>query len=278
MLKLCGYLLIIITISLLLVSCAPVSAPSTQTDENAGATTLVVFAAASLTNVFEEIGATFRTAHPGVEIVFNFAGSNQLATQIAEGAPADLFASANEAQMAVALESGRIHADAQRTFAHNRLVIVLPADNPAGLTALDDLRQSGLKIVLAAADVPVGRYALDFLDRAEADSSLGAGYKEAVLANVVSYETNVRAVLSKVVLGEADAGIVYTSDAAVQSDQLQQIAIPDALNSIASYPIAPLADSQQTELAQQFVDFVLGPDGQTVLAAYGFAPASGEEQ
>ena len=180
--------------------------------------------------------------------------------------------------MAVALESGRIHADAQRTFAHNRLVIVLPADNPAGLTALDDLRQSGLKIVLAAADVPVGRYALDFLDRAEADSSLGAGYKEAVLANVVSYETNVRAVLSKVVLGEADAGIVYTSDAAVQSDQLQQIAIPDALNSIASYPIAPLADSQQTELAQQFVDFVLGPDGQTVLAAYGFAPASGEEQ
>ena len=127
--------------------------------------------------------------------------------------------------------------------------------------------------MLAAKEVPVGQYALDFLDKAEADGSLSAGYKDAVLANVVSYEENVRSVLAKVALGEADAGIVYTSDAAVSEGEVQQIEIPDALNTVATYPIATLSDSPNPQLAQQFVDYVLSPAGQQVLEKFGFSGA-----
>ncbi len=238
----------------------------------AEASTLTIFAAASLTDAFNELGQNFTTAHPGVEVVFNFAGSNQLATQIGEGAPADVFASANAAQMSAAIDSGRIVTGTQLTFVGNRLVVVMPSDNPSGLTELQDLAKPRLKIVLAAKEVPVGQYALDFLDKAEADGSLGAGYKDKVLANVVSYEENVRGVLTKVALGEADAGIVYASDSASAPAEVATIAIPDPLNTIARYPIAPLADSAQLELAQQFVDYVLSADGQQVLAKYGFIP------
>ena len=122
----------------------------------------------------------------------------------------------------------------------------------------------------------MGQYTLDFLDKAEAGGSLGAGYKEAVLANVVSYEENVRSVLAKVTLGEADAGIVYTSDAGASADEVQQIEIPDALNSIAQYPVAALSDSPNPELAQEFVAYVLGPEGQQVLEKYGFIGAGGQ--
>lgn len=234
--------------------------------------TLDVFAAASLSDAFGEIGKNFTAAHPGVEVIFNFAASNQLATQIGEGAPADIFASANATQMNAAIASGRIATGAQQIFAGNRLVVVTPGDNPARLIGLQDLAKPGVKIVLAAQEVPAGQYALDFLDRTEGDDSLGAGYKEGVLANVVSYEENVRGVLTKVALGEADAGIVYASDARTAPAEIATIAIPDHLNTLASYPIAPLADSAEPELAQQFVAFVLSPDGQQVLANYGFIP------
>lgn len=233
-------------------------------------TTLNVFAAASLTEAFTEIGAQFAAAHPAAEVVFNFAGSNQLATQIGQDAPADVFASANMAQMQVAIDSGHIVSGTQRTFARNRLVVVTPGDNPAGLGDIQDLARPGLKIVLAANEVPVGQYALDFLDKAEADGSLPGGYKDAVLANVVSYEENVRSVLAKVALGEADAGVVYTSDAAASAGAVRQIEIPDALNTIAHYPIAVLGDSPNPQLAQQFVDYVLSPVGQQVLVKHGF--------
>jgi molybdate transport system substrate-binding protein len=229
-----------------------------------------------LTDAFNEIGESFAAAHPGTEVVFNFAGSNQLATQIGEGAPADVFASANATQMNVAIETGRIMTGTQRTFVRNRLVVVTPSDNPAGLTALQDLATPGVKIVLAAKEVPVGQYSLDFLDKAEADGSLGAGYKEAVIANVVSYEENVRAVLTKVSLGEADAGIVYTSDVGAAAEEVAQIEIPDHLNTIASYPIATLSDSPNPALAQQFMDYVLAPEGQQVLVKYGFIPTTGD--
>jgi len=261
----------LIVVSLIVLGCMPIAAPAG--DSSAAATettTLTVFAAASLTDAFGEIGENFAAAHPGVEVVFNFAGSNQLATQIGEGAPADVFASANAAQLNVAIDSGRIVTGTQRTFVRNRLVVVAPGDNPAGLTSLQDLATPGVKIVLAAKEVPVGQYSLDFLDKAEADGSLGAGFKDAVLANIVSYEENVRAVLTKITLGEADAGIVYTSDASTAEGEVTQIEIPDNLNTIASYPIAPLSDSPHLALAQQFMDYVLAPEGQQVLVKYGF--------
>jgi molybdate transport system substrate-binding protein len=269
---------LLLALSVVAAGCRPVSTPPSGGTQSTGEVsaapiTLNVFAAASLTDAFNEIGKQFAAEHAGSDVVFNFAGSNQLATQLTQGAPADVFASANKTQMQAAIDSGRIVSGTQETFVRNRLVVVTPADNPAQLAGLQDLTKPGIKIVLAAKEVPVGQYALDFLDKAEADGGLGAGYKDAVLANVVSYEENVRSVLAKVALGEADAGVVYTSDAAVSEGEVQQIEIPDALNTIATYPIATLSDSPNPELAQQFVDYVLAPAGQQVLEKYGFIGA-----
>jgi molybdate transport system substrate-binding protein len=155
-------------------------------------------------------------------------------------------------------------------------VVIFPTDNPAGIKELKDLARPGLKLDLAAKEVPVGQYALDVFDKASKDAAYGAEFKAAVLGNVVSYEENVKAVLSKVALGEADAGIVYTSDltgdAAAKVGRLE---IPDALNTIAAYPIAPIKDARNADLAAKFVSYVLSPEGQEILGRYGFMPASG---
>lgn len=248
-----------------------------QTKSKPSTTTLYVFAAASLTDAFSDIGTKFTAAYPEIDVVFSFSGSNQLATQIREGVPADVFAAADTTQMEKVIDTGRVIGDAQNIFAHNRLVVVTPRDSGRDLHTLSDLSIPGLKIVFAATEVPVGRYTLDFLENAANHDKLEISYKNDVLDNVVSYEVNVRAVLSKVLLGEADAGIVYTSDVTTQNDELQRIEIPDNLNIIANYPIAPLADSPHPELAQQFVDYVLGPEGQQILANYGFIPVDGTE-
>ena len=232
-------------------------------------TTLTVFAAASLTDAFGEIGRLFEEEYPGATVTFNFAGSNQLAAQIGEGAPADVFASANRRQMDAAVESGRIDASGVEIFVTNRLVVVYPSENPAGLSSLQDLAQPGLLLVLAAEGVPVGQYSLEFLHKASLDPQFGSPFREAVLSNVVSYEENVRSVLNKVELGEVDAGIVYTSDAA-GAEGLGRIEIPGPLNGIAEYPIAALNDSPNSDLAAAFVAWVLGDDGQAILAEYGF--------
>lgn len=259
-------LFIFLFVLLLSSACTPSAAPESSP------VTLNVLAAASLTEAFQEIAPAFEAAHEGVTLQFNFAGSQQLAQQLANGAPADVFASANKKQMDVAIEAGRIAADAPSSFVQNRLVVVLPAANLAGITSLADLAKPGLKIILATKDVPVGQYALDFLVKADADSYLGSSYSTQVLANVVSYEENVKAVLAKVSLGEADAGIVYTSDAASATSQITQIEIPDALNVIAQYPIAVVHDSANSELAKAFVEWVQSSEGQKVLEKYGFLP------
>jgi len=236
---------------------------------------ITVFAAASLSDVFEEIGRQFTAEHSGLRVTFNFAGSQQLAQQLAQGAPGDVFASANVQQMAAVVTNGRIEAEAAAMFAHNRLVVALPPGNPAGVAHVNDLARPGVRIALADAAVPAGRYALAFLDRAAEERELGAGYRQRVLANVVSYEQNVRTVLTKVALGEADAGIVYASDLAAA--EVETVAIPERLNPMASYPIAPLEDAERPELAQAFVDFVLSARGQETLAAYGFIPVASRQ-
>jgi len=234
---------------------------------------LSVFAAASLTEAFTAIGQQFDAAN-GSQTTFNFAGSQQLAQQIVQGAPADVFAPANTTQMQVVLDNGDVISGTQQTFVRNRLVVIHPQDNPAGLQTLDDLAKPGVKLVLADKAVPVGQYALDFLAKASKQPPRTAAYNETVLANVVSYEENVRAVLTKVMLGEADAGIVYTSDVAQSAaNEVGRIAIPDELNTVASYSIAPLANAPNAALAQRFIAYVLSPDGQQVLASYGFIPA-----
>ncbi|MBZ0300711.1 MAG: molybdate ABC transporter substrate-binding protein, partial [Anaerolineae bacterium] len=225
-----------------------VSAQSSQT--------LVVFAASSLTDAFEEIGTAFQAAQPGVKVLFSFGGSSALATQLAEGAPADVFASANTRQMQVAQEAGRI-SGSPLTFAKNRLVLIVPADNPANIQSLRDLANPGVRLVVAAPAVPVRDYTDVMLDRLAADPNYGEEYRQAVVANIVSEEDNVRQVAAKVALGEADAGTVYISDVTPDiADQVIAIPIPDDLNTIATYPIAVTDDSALPELAQTFVDFV----------------------
>jgi len=237
------------------------------------AVTLNVFAAASLTDAFGEIGKAFEAAHPGVTVTFNFAGSQALATQINSGAPADVFASANNTQMGVITKAGGIDPNAPKMFVKNRLVVIVPKANPAGIQTLQDLAKAGVKLILADKSVPVGQYALSFLDNAVKDGSMGAAYKDDVLKNVVSYELDVKSVLSKVELGEADAGIVYTTDAATDTTgQTSQLAIPDNLNVIAIYPIAVVKASLNPALAQTFVDYVLSADGQATLTKFGFIP------
>jgi molybdate transport system substrate-binding protein len=206
-------------------------------------------------------------------VVFNFAGSQDLAQQINSGAPADVFASANASQMQVAIQGGRVISGSQQTFVQNRLMMIVPSDNPAGLKTFKDLAKPGLKIVLAAKDVPVGTYSLQSLEKASLDPQYGNQFRDAVLKNVVSYENNVKSVLAKIALGEGDAGIVYSSDVSGENaSKVIKIDVPDSLNVIAKYPIAVLKDSRQTDLADAFEAYVLSPDGQAALAKYGFIP------
>lgn len=259
------------TLALLLSACAPRSL-ATQARP---AGNLNIFAAASLTASFIEIGKAFESKYPGVKITFNFAGSQQLAQQINSGAPADVFASANQAQMDAVKNNGRIVSSTSKGFSNNRLVVVYPKANPGKIQSLQDLARPGLKLVLADKAVPVGQYALNFLDNAAKDANFSATYKESVLKNVASYEQDVKSVLTKVMLGEADAGIVYTTDAVADREgKTAQLAIPDKLNVIAAYPIAVLKDSPNPKLAQDFVDYILSDEGQAVLSKYGFIPVN----
>jgi len=261
-------------LALLLAACEPQPTPSPPASEapaGEASAHLLVFAAASLTEAYQELGTAFEAAHPGTTVTLNFAGSQQLAQQLAQGAPADVFASANTKQMAVAIEAGRVVSGTQQVFAHNRLVAIASVDSPAVVEGLHDLAQPGIKLVLAAREVPVGGYALDFLDKAAHDPAFGPAYREGVLNNVVSYEQTVKAVLTKVALGEGDAGVVYSSDVtASAAEKVTVIPIPDQLNTIATYPLASVSDNQHPALAQAFVAFVLSPQGQAILAEHGF--------
>ncbi len=237
--------------------------------------TLTVLAAASLTESFTEIGKAFEAQNEGVTVAFSFAGSQALSEQLAQGAEADVFASASKKYMTAAVDAKRVNADDAKNFAFNRLVVIFPKDNPGGIAALKDLAKSGLKIVLGDKTVPVGQYALDFLDKASADANYGAAFKDGVLANVVSYEDNVKSVVTKVSLGEADAGICYVTDVTADAaEKIGSLDIPDELNTIATYPIAAISDSKNPELAKAFVDYVLSAEGQAVLTKYGFVSAA----
>ena len=237
-----------------------------------GGTELRVFAAASLTDAFTAIGDDFEAANDDVDVTFNFAGSPALITQLDEGASADVLATADQQNMANAIEKNLV-ADEGVTFARNRLVIIVPEDNPAGITSPQGLAKPGIKLVLAAAEVPVGRYARESLEKFSADPAYGADFSATVLANVVSEEPNVKAVVTKIQLGEADAGIVYVTDVTEDvSVDISEIAIADEFNVIASYPVAVTAEAGEPDVAQAFIDYVLSPEGQATLEEFGFIP------
>lgn len=224
-----------------------------------GGGALTVFAAASLTEPFEEIAEAFERRSPGVEVILNFDASQRLAGQIVAGAPADVFASANLTQMDAVVAAG-LTDGAPEAFAENRLAIAVEPGNPRGVAGLADLSRRDLVVVLAAPEVPAGRYAQDALEAA------------GVVVRPASLEATVKSVVAKVALGEADAGIVYASDVVAARGDVEGVGIPAGQNVLAVYPIAVLAGAADRDAAREFVAFVVSPDAQAILARYGFAP------
>jgi molybdate transport system substrate-binding protein len=233
-----------------------------------GRTRLTVFAASSLTEAFQDLEARFEAAHPQVDVQLTFAGSQALRLQIAEGAPADVFASADAAHLAALEEAGLV--EAPEVFAENAPALVVPPGSP--IQGFEDLPRAE-RIVIGDAAVPVGRYARAVLDRAEA--ALGRPWRDTVDAHVVSEERNVRHVRAKVELGEADAAIVYRTDA-LASDRLRAVAVPEAFLVRAAYPIAVVRGSRHRGWAVRFVAMVLGEEGRAVLGARGFIVDGGD--
>jgi molybdate transport system substrate-binding protein len=235
-----------------------------------GGGSLTVFAAASLTDAFNDMKTDLEAANPGLTITYNFAGSQALVTQLSEGAEADVAALASKGQMTNAVDAGVIEGESS-IFAKNILTVVVPTENPAGITTPADLANDGVKLVLAGAEVPAGQYAREsFCLMGQDTATYGEGFVDNVAANVVSEEENVRAVLTKVQLGEADAGVVYVTDVTPDvASEVTPIPIPDEVNVVASYPVAAVSGGQ-SELAQAFISYLLGPDGQAVLQSYSF--------
>jgi molybdate transport system substrate-binding protein len=232
--------------------------------------TLTIFAAASLTEPFTEIGRRFEAVHPGLRVAFNFGGSPALRMQLEQGAHADLFASADTVQMDLAQKAGVIQGDVT-PFAYNRLVVIVAKESSSQITTFCDLGKQNMKLDLAQASVPVGNYSRLAFNKASA--VCGADFAQRALNNLVSEEDNVKQVVTKVQLGEADAGIVYLSDVTPQvSAAVSLVTIPDDLNQIAVYPIAFAKEARNIVAARAFVTFVLSAEGQAVFKAHHFLP------
>jgi molybdate transport system substrate-binding protein len=229
---------------------------------------ITVFAASSLTDAFKEAGTKFQEKNPKAKVTFNFAASSALSTQINEGAPADVFASADSAQMKNVTDKG--NAADPVIFVTNVPTIVVPKSG-SPVATFADLAKRGVRLVLAAPEVPIGRYARDvFTNASKASGGVSTDFSDKALANLKSNEANVRAVLSKVQLGEADAGIVYTTDAGVAANDVKLVEIPASYNIIAQYPIATIKASKNAIVAKAWVDFILSADGQAIMTKWGF--------
>jgi molybdate transport system substrate-binding protein len=242
-------------VALLLAACGGVAAQPSPTPQVSGS--LTVLAAASLTQAFTRIGSDVHAKYPGIDVKFSFAGSPTLVTQIQQGAPADVFASADQANMQKVVTGG-FNMGTPVVFAHNKLEIAVQAGNPKHVTSVSDLANPAIKVDVCAPGVPCGTYSTTTFGKA------------GVKVTPVSQETAVTAVLTKVGLGEADAGIVYVTDVKSAGSQVEGVLIPDNLNTTAEYPIAELKTTQSEPAAKAFVDYVVGTQGQKTLASFGF--------
>jgi molybdate transport system substrate-binding protein len=273
------FLLLLIGLTLGLVGCAGASESSGGTsqatsEEQVSRGTLTVLAASSLTDVFGELASKFQEQiqeqNPGTKVSTSFGGSSELPTQIEQGAPADVFASADEDKMDIAVQEDLVNEP--QTFARNWPVVIVPKDNPTGIQGLQNVAKPGTKLVLAQDGVPIAEYAKHILSNA--NSEYGSNFEQQVMGDIVSREANVRASTNRVTLGEADATFVYRSDVTEDiRDQVQVIEIPENVNVMAIYPIAAIVEPQHPELAQEWVDLVLSDEGQRVLEEYGFERA-----
>jgi len=220
-----------------------------------------VFAAASLTASFNALGIAFHKANPGVGVNFNYAGTPTLVTQIEQGAPADVFASADTTNMDKLTADG-LAMGSSHVFAHNQLEIVVAPGNPKGITGLADLAKPGVIYISEGPTVPAGKYSLQALATA------------GVKVTPKSLETSVSAVISKIELGEADAGIVYTTDITAAGTKVQGVQIPAGDNVIATYPLVAVKGTKNLDVTNAFIAYVLSATGQSTLASFGFLPAS----
>ena len=241
--------------ALVLVACGGVAAQPSPTPQVSGS--LTVLAAASLTAAFNRIGDDVHKKYPGVDVKFSFAGSPTLVTQIQQGAPADVFAAADQANMQKVVTGG-FNMGTPAVFAHNKLEIAVQAGNPKHITSLSDLTNPAVKVVVCAPGVPCGTYSTTTLAKA------------GITVKPVSQEQDVKSVLTKVGLGEADAGIVYVTDVKAAGSQVEGVTIPDNLNTTAEYPIVELKTTQSDAAARAFIDYVVGTQGQQTLAGFGF--------
>ena len=256
---------VVATAGLLLAGCgsssttggSPVTSSAPVASSPALSGTVNVFAAASLKEAFTKIGTQFEAAHPGTKVVFNFGPSSGLATQINQGAPADVYASASTKTMSQVVDGGQ--ASSPSDFASNVMEIAVPVKNPAGITALSDLARSGVKVALCQAAVPCGATAAKVFTNAK------------LTVTPVTQEVDVKAVLTKVTLGEVDAGVVYVTDVRAAGAKVKGIEIPADVNASTKYPIATLTKAPNKATAQAFTDYVLSADGSGVLSAAGFA-------
>ncbi|MGE0598620.1 MAG: molybdate ABC transporter substrate-binding protein [Dehalococcoidia bacterium] len=228
---------------------------------------ITVFAASSLTDAFKEAGTAFEAKYPDAKVTFSFAASSALAVQINEGAPADVFASADTNQMKNVADKGNV--EESSVFVKNTPVIVVPKGDTT-VSKFDDLANPGVRLVLAAAEVPVGKYAREILQKASATGGISIDFGDKVLANLKSNEANVRAVLTKVQLGEADAGIVYKTDVGAAANDVAIVEIPEKYNAVATYPIAVVKATKNHDAAAAFVAFIQSDAGQAILEKYGF--------
>jgi molybdate transport system substrate-binding protein len=249
-------------VTAIVVSASALAACSDDSDDGGagggGDTTLTVFAAASLTKTFTELGKEFESQHDGVKVEFSFGGSSDLVSQLQQGAPADVFASADEANMEK-LTSDDLQADDPVDFASNTLEIATPPGNPAGIASFADLGKDGVNVVVCAPEVPCGAAAV------KAEQATG------VTINPVSEEQSVTDVLAKVSSGEADAGLVYVTDVAAAGDSVEGVTFPESSAIVNTYPIVALKDSKNADLAQEFIDLVTSDKGQSILEEAGFA-------
>jgi molybdate transport system substrate-binding protein len=251
---------------------ANAGADERERDGGEGEATLTVLAASSLTDAFGELEKVFEERHPGVEVRQSFESSSTLLTQIQQGAPADVFASAAEEEIDEAMKDGLVAGDPE-VFVRNREVVMVPEDNPAEIESLRDLAEPGTKLVLAERGVPAADYAEEILGKADAE--YGGSFERDVLSNVVSREADVRAAVGRVALGDADATFGYASDYTPDiRDRVRVIQIPEDLNIVATYPIAPLQEARSPGLAREWVDLVVSEEGQRVLEKWGFEPAA----
>ncbi|HZV50510.1 MAG TPA: molybdate ABC transporter substrate-binding protein [Candidatus Dormibacteraeota bacterium] len=244
---------------LLLAACGGTASQATPSPSARPSGTLTVLAAASLTEAFTQIGNQLQARNPGLKVRFSFAGSPTLVTQIQQGAPADVFASADQANMEKVV-SGGFNATTPRIFAHNRLEIAVHAGNPKHIRSVYDLTNPGIRVDECAPAVPCGSYATTVFKKA------------GITVTPVSQEQDVKSVLTKVALGEADAGIVYVSDVKSAGSSVAGVEIPDSLNVVASYPIVELKSAPNPVAARVFIEAVLNSSGQQALERYGFTP------